>query len=83
MVILSAAWFYIYIYIYIYMRVCVDVCVGARGSVMAKALCYEREGHGFETLGVEWFLSIYLILPDALGPGVHSASNRNEHQRQM
>jgi hypothetical protein len=28
------------------------------------------------------FFSIYLILPDALGPGVHLASNRNEYQRQ-
>jgi hypothetical protein len=26
--------------------------------------------------------SIYLQLPAALGPGVHSASNRNEYQRQ-
>jgi hypothetical protein len=26
------------------------------------------------------FSSIYLILPAALGPGVHSASNRNEYQ---
>jgi hypothetical protein len=24
----------------------------------------------------------YLILPAALGPGVHSASNRNEYQKQ-
>jgi hypothetical protein len=27
------------------------------------------------------FLSIYLILPAALGPGVYSASNRNKYQR--
>jgi hypothetical protein len=26
--------------------------------------------------------SIYLILPAALGPGVYSASNRNEYQTQ-
>jgi hypothetical protein len=26
-------------------------------------------------------LSIYLILPAALGPGVYSASNRNEYQK--
>jgi hypothetical protein len=26
--------------------------------------------------------SIYLILPAATGPGVHSASNRNEYQKQ-
>jgi hypothetical protein len=29
-----------------------------------------------------FFSSIYLILPAALGPGVHSASNRNEYQKQ-
>jgi hypothetical protein len=28
------------------------------------------------------FFSMYLILPGALGPGVHSASNRNEYQYQ-
>jgi hypothetical protein len=29
-----------------------------------------------------YFFSIYLIFPTALGPGVYSASNRNEYQRQ-
>jgi hypothetical protein len=28
------------------------------------------------------FVSIYLILPAALGPGVYLASNRNELQKQ-
>jgi hypothetical protein len=28
-----------------------------------------------------WFLSSYLILSVALGPGVYSASNRNEYQK--
>jgi hypothetical protein len=52
--------------------------IGARGSLVVKALCYKPEGRGFET---PW-VSIYLILPAALGPGVHSASNRNEYQKQ-
>jgi hypothetical protein len=43
--------------------------------------CYKPEGHRFETRWGEWFLSIYLILPAALGPGVYSASNRNEYQK--
>jgi hypothetical protein len=30
----------------------------------------------------EFFFSIYLILPAALAPGVHSASNRNENQKE-
>jgi hypothetical protein len=29
----------------------------------------------------DFFFLIYLILPAALGPGVHSASNRNEYQK--
>jgi hypothetical protein len=28
------------------------------------------------------FFSMYLILPAALGPGVYSASNGNEYQKQ-
>jgi hypothetical protein len=31
---------------------------------------------------IEFFFSIYLILPAALGPGVYSTSNRNEYQKQ-
>jgi hypothetical protein len=51
--------------------------IGARGSIVVKALCYKPEGRGWG----EWFLSIYLILLVALGPGVYSASNRNEYQK--
>jgi hypothetical protein len=31
---------------------------------------------------MNFFFSIYLILPAALGPEVKSASNRNEYQKQ-
>jgi hypothetical protein len=51
------------------------------GSVVVKVLCYKPEGRGLETRGGERFLSIYLILLAALGPGVYSASNRNEYQK--
>jgi hypothetical protein len=54
---------------------------GTRGSVVVKALCYKPEGHGFGTRWGDWFSSIYLFLPVALGPGVYSASNRNEYQK--
>jgi hypothetical protein len=43
---------------------------------VVKALCYKPEKE-FEII-----CSIYLILPTTLGPGVHSASNRNEYQKQ-
>jgi hypothetical protein len=54
--------------------------LGARGSVVVKALCYKPESRGFDTRWGE-FLKIYLILPAALFPGVYSASNRNEYQK--
>jgi hypothetical protein len=47
-------------------------------SVVIKALCYKPEGRGLDT-GRGEFLYL-LILPAALGPGVYSASNRNEYQ---
>jgi hypothetical protein len=49
--------------------------------IVVKALCYKPEGRGFETRWGELHLSIYLILLVALGPGVYSASNRNEYQK--
>jgi hypothetical protein len=51
--------------------------MGARGSVVIKALCYNPEGRGFETRWGESVLIIYLILTAALDPEVYSASNRN------
>jgi hypothetical protein len=30
----------------------------------------------------QWIFSIYVILPASLSPGVYSASNRNEYQKQ-
>jgi hypothetical protein len=52
--------------------------VGARGSVVVKALSYNPGGRGFETRWGEWISSIYLILPVALDPGDYSTSKRNE-----
>jgi hypothetical protein len=53
--------------------------MGARGSIVVKALRYKPEGRGIESRWGGFFL-IYLILPAVLGPGVDSASNRNEYQ---
>jgi hypothetical protein len=50
---------------------------------VVKALYYKPVGRGFETQEVnDFFFSFYLFLPAALGPGVYSASNRNEYQEQ-
>jgi hypothetical protein len=49
---------------------------GAYGSVVVKTLCYKPEGRGSKTDKVNFFL-VHLILPAALGPGVHSTSTRD------
>jgi hypothetical protein len=55
----------------------------AHGSAVLEALCYKPEGRWLKSdENVFFFFSIYLILPAALGPGVYSASNRNEYQKQ-
>jgi hypothetical protein len=54
---------------------------GARAIVVVKALYYKLEGRWFETQWDEFF-SIYLIPLAELGTEVHSASNRNEYQKQ-
>jgi hypothetical protein len=45
-----------------------------------SGLCYKRECREFKTC--QQMFSIYLILPSTLGPGVYSASSRNEYQKQ-
>jgi hypothetical protein len=45
-------------------------------------ICYKLEGHRFDTLQGERFLSIYLIFQATVGPGVYSASNRKKYQKQ-
>jgi hypothetical protein len=55
---------------------------GARGNIVVKALCCNPEIRGFETGKGGCIFLIYLILPSELGSGVHSASNRNEYQKQ-
>jgi hypothetical protein len=49
--------------------------IGARGSVVVKALCYKPEGGGFDTRWGDFFKVT------ALGPGVYSAPNRNEYRK--
>jgi hypothetical protein len=49
---------------------------------MSEVLCYKPEDHWFETRLGERNFSIFLILPEGLGPGVYSAPNMNEYQKQ-
>jgi hypothetical protein len=54
-------------------------CLGARGSLVAKALGYMPEGRGFE---IRWGEILNLPNPSGrIGPGVYSASNRNEYRK--
>jgi hypothetical protein len=51
--------------------------------IAVEVLCYKQEGRGFETRKGEWFFfSIYLHSPTTLDPGVYSASNTHEYQKQ-
>jgi hypothetical protein len=51
----------------------------ARGSLVVKPLRYKPvAGSRPDEVNFE----IYVILPAALGPGVHSAPNRNEYEKQ-
>jgi hypothetical protein len=47
---------------------------------VVKALCCKPEDRWFEPDEVNF--SIYLILPDAVSPGVYSACNGNDNQKQ-
>jgi hypothetical protein len=56
--------------------------MGARGSVVARHYSRRQKVAGSRLDEVNEFLSVYLILPYAPGPGVYSVSIRNEYQKQ-
>jgi hypothetical protein len=53
---------------------------GARGSVVGWGICYKLQGRGFDSRWVHLDFSIYPTFQPHYGPGVDSASNRNEYQ---
>jgi hypothetical protein len=55
-----------------------QLLMGERGSVVVKGLMLQP-GRSRVRYPMRLFFLIYLILPAALGPGVYSASNRNEY----
>ena len=53
---------------------------GYRGSTVVKMLCYNSEGRGFDSRWCHWNFSLTESFRSHYGPGVDSASNRNEYQ---
>ena len=53
---------------------------GARGGVVVKALRYIPAGRGFDSRWCHWNSSVTYSFRSHYGPGVDSASNRNEYQ---
>ena len=53
---------------------------GDRGSTVVKVLCYKSEGHWFDPSWCQWIFIDIKSFRSHYGPGVNSASNRNEYQ---
>ena len=53
---------------------------GDRGSTVVKVLCYKSEGRWFDSRWYHWDFSLIYSFRSHYGPGVDSASNRNEYQ---
>jgi len=71
---------YIYIYIYVCVCVCVCVCVGTAVAQWLRRFATYRKVTGSIPAGVlEFFIDIKSFRSH-YGPGVDSASNRNEYQ---
>ena len=47
---------------------------------MVKVLCYKSEGRRFDSSGVSGFFNDIKSFRSHYGPGVESASNRNEYR---
>ena len=50
-----------------------------RGGVVVKALRYKPAGRGFDSRWCHWNFSVTQSFRSHYGPGVDSASNRNEY----
>ena len=54
--------------------------VGHAVAQLVEALRYKSEGRGFDSRLCHWNFSLTLSFRPHCGPGVDSASNRNEYQ---
>ena len=53
--------------------------IGDHGSIVVKVLCYKSVGRWFDPSWCQWIFDIKSFRSH-YGPGVKSASNRNEYQ---
>jgi hypothetical protein len=53
---------------------------GDRGGAVVKVLCYKSEGRWFDSRWCYWNFSFTQSFRSLYGPGVDSASKRNEYQ---
>ena len=58
--------------------ICTQQIFGDRVGTVVKVLCYKSEGHRFDPSWCHWNFSV--TFRSHYGPGVDSASNRNEYQ---
>jgi hypothetical protein len=49
-------------------------------ALLVEALCYKKEGRGFDSWLGHWIFQLTQSFQPHYGPGVDSASNRNEYQ---
>jgi hypothetical protein len=54
--------------------------MGQAVALLVELLCYKLEGRGFDSRWCHWNVSLTLSFWPHYGPGVDSASNRNEYQ---
>jgi hypothetical protein len=52
----------------------------ARGGIVVKALCYKLAGCRFDSRWCYWNFSVTQSFRSHYGPGVDSASNKNDYQ---
>ena len=55
-------------------------CGGHAVAQLVEALRYKSEGHGFDSRWCHWNFSLTWSFRPHYGPGVDSATNRNEYQ---
>jgi len=60
--------------------VCVYIYRGHAVAQLVEELHYKPEGRGFDSRWCHWNVSLTQSFRPHYGPGVNSASNRNEYQ---